>query len=257
MDAVIHCIARSQHQHGCSIAALAQLTGERDAAWLGELEAALAGEDGAIDGVCCEAVTTPAVLAFLTELEVWIAADGEARRARGEPVLISRTTGLGELLEDVGVGSIGERVALLEGGAPELVGRYLTPEGPRPFAVATEAIAVAGGEPAAFEVRETVWGPVVGADAAGRPLAASWIAHHDGGVGLELIGLEEAATIDDAMALANRAGMPIQNFLVADASGRIGWTVAGRLPPRSSRPRETSEGRLAAPLVHALVRGVL
>jgi penicillin amidase len=111
-------------------------------------------------------------------------------------------------------------------------GRYLTPEGPRPFTVVTEAIAVAGGEPAAFEVCETVWGPVVGADAAGRPLAASWIAHHDGGVGLELIGLEEAESIDDAMDLANRAGMPIQNFLVADASGRIGWTVAGRLPRR-------------------------
>jgi penicillin amidase len=111
-------------------------------------------------------------------------------------------------------------------------GRYLTPGGPRRFEVVGETIRVAGGEDAPFEVRETIWGPVVGADASGRPLASSWLAHRDGAVGLELIGLEDADTIDEAMALANRAGMPTQNVLVADATGRIGWTIAGRLPQR-------------------------
>ncbi len=111
-------------------------------------------------------------------------------------------------------------------------GRYLTADGPRPFEVAVERIRVAGGAEERFEVRETVWGPVVGADAAGRPLAFAWLAHRDGAVDLGLLGLEGAKTLEQAMAVANRAGMPVQNFQVADASGRIAWTLAGRLPRR-------------------------
>jgi len=111
-------------------------------------------------------------------------------------------------------------------------GRYLTAEGPRPFETTAETVRVAGGAEERFEVRETVWGPVAGEDAAGRPLAFAWIAHRDGAVGFELLDLEGAETVDEAMAVANRAGIPLQNFLVADDSGRIAWTLAGRLPRR-------------------------
>lgn len=111
-------------------------------------------------------------------------------------------------------------------------GRYLTPDGPRAFEVTAETIAVQGAPAEAFEVRETIWGPVIGEDAAGRPLALAWIAHRDGAVGLELMAIEEAAGLDEAIAIAVRSSIPAQNFVAADAAGRIGWAVAGRLPDR-------------------------
>src|SRR5690606_17795927 len=33
---------------------------------------------------------------------------------------------------------------------------------------------------------------------------------------------------------AARSGVPAQNFLVGDAGGRIGWTIAGRMPRRAA-----------------------
>src|SRR6201999_2682053 len=38
--------------------------------------------------------------------------------------------------------------------------------------------------------------------------------------------------IDEAVAVAHRSGLPAQNFMVADDSGRIGWTITGRIPRR-------------------------
>jgi penicillin G amidase len=44
--------------------------------------------------------------------------------------------------------------------------------------------------------------------------------------------LEGARTVEEAMAVANRSGIPPQNFVVADGAGRIGWTIMGRIPRR-------------------------
>ena len=55
-----------------------------------------------------------------------------------------------------------------------------------------------------------------------------WCAHN-----LELMNLETAETSDEAIAIAQRAGMPAQNFLVADRFGSIAWTIAGRMPHRT------------------------
>lgn len=111
-------------------------------------------------------------------------------------------------------------------------GRYLTAGGPRPFEVVQERIAIAGGGAETLEVRETIWGPVIDEDRAGRPIALAWVAHRDGAVDLGLLGLEAAGTVDEAVAVVQRAGMPVQNFVVADATGRIAWTLAGALPHR-------------------------
>ena len=48
-------------------------------------------------------------------------------------------------------------------------GRYLTPDGSRPFEHHREMIRVKGRADAVLEIRSTVWGPVVGRDHAGRP----------------------------------------------------------------------------------------
>ncbi len=115
---------------------------------------------------------------------------------------------------------------------PERVDTYRTTEGWAAFDVHEETIHVAGGEPEAFTVRETIWGPIVDEDHEGTPRAARWIAHDVGGINLNLSKLETAATLDEALAIAQESGLPPQNFVCVDASGAIAWTIAGRIPRR-------------------------
>lgn len=109
---------------------------------------------------------------------------------------------------------------------------YRTPEGLKWFAKVTETIRVKGGEDVPFEVKETIWGPVLDTDHKGRPRAFAWTAHHPESVNLASVGLETARTLEEAMAIANRSGIPPQNFVVADETGRIGWTIMGQMPRR-------------------------
>lgn len=118
---------------------------------------------------------------------------------------------------------------------------YLTPEGPRPFEKVTETIAVKGGAPRTREVVHTIWGPVVDRDLSGRARAYRWIAHDPDAVNLGLVGVEDANTVDEAIAVMHRAGVPPQNALIADTTGRIAWTIAGRIPKRVG-----GDGRLPA-----------
>jgi penicillin G amidase len=97
----------------------------------------------------------------------------------------------------------------------------------------TDVIRVKGGADVAVEYPWTIWGPIVGEDERGRPLALRWTAHDPDATNFRLIGLETAANVSEAIAVAHTAGIPTQNFLVADAAGDIGWTIAGRLPKRA------------------------
>ncbi|MEX1310440.1 MAG: penicillin acylase family protein [Candidatus Sulfomarinibacteraceae bacterium] len=110
--------------------------------------------------------------------------------------------------------------------------RYLTPDGPRSFDVHQETIEVRGAEPETMEVRWTTWGPVIDEDHLGRSRALRWTAHSPEGANLGLVDLEEVSTIDEAILAANRTGIPPQNFVCADSTGRIGWTVIGAIPNR-------------------------
>jgi penicillin G amidase len=109
---------------------------------------------------------------------------------------------------------------------------YRTPAGPRRFDRYPERIRVHGGKDVVLDVWSTIWGPVVGSDHRGRPRALAWIAHHPEAVGLGILGLEDVRTVDQAIAVAHRTGIPPQNFVVADETGRIGWTTIGRIPRR-------------------------
>lgn len=119
-------------------------------------------------------------------------------------------------------------VELVDGDATH----YLTPEGPRAFDVSRERLIVDGEADQWLDVRETIWGPVGGPDYADREFAIAWVAHHPEGLNFNLSGMETAWTIGDAMSVANRAGVPGQNCVIADSEGHIGWTVAGRIPRR-------------------------
>jgi penicillin amidase len=110
--------------------------------------------------------------------------------------------------------------------------RYRTPDGWDALQTRLEVIDVAGAAPETLRVRDSRWGPVWARDGRGRPLALRWAAHDTGAINLELVGLADARTVDDAVALAPRLGMPGQNLVCADADGRVAWTIAARLPRR-------------------------
>jgi penicillin amidase len=71
---------------------------------------------------------------------------------------------------------------------------------------------------------------------------AAWIATRPEATNFALLGLERARTVDDALNLAPRVGIPGQNMVVGDAGGRIAWTLLGRVP------RTAGADRLFGPL---------
>lgn len=110
--------------------------------------------------------------------------------------------------------------------------RYQTAAGWNHFEHHQELIRVKGGKDVSFEVRQTVWGPVLDQDHDGTWRAVHWMAAQADGTNLELGDMEQARDIQESMAVANRAGMPEQNFMTADADGHIAWSIAGRIPVR-------------------------
>ncbi len=114
-------------------------------------------------------------------------------------------------------------------GDPEA---YLTPDGPRAFERATETIRIRGGGEEPLEVLSTIWGPIVDEDHRGRRRALRWVPLLEGGLDTAFSRMEGARDIDEALALAPEVGIPHQNFVCADSSGRVGWTIVGRIPRR-------------------------
>ncbi len=66
-----------------------------------------------------------------------------------------------------------------------------------------------------------------------------WVAHQPGAVNVGLRGLETARTVEDAVAVASRAGVPALNFVVGDRAGRIAWSVAGAMAARDAGDAKT------------------
>jgi penicillin amidase len=123
-------------------------------------------------------------------------------------------------------------------------GRYLVDGGSELISCVDEMISIRGGEVVTESVCETRWGPLLGPDHRGRQRALLWLAHESGAVNMELLRMERAGTVAEAMDVANRAGNPPQNMVVADRDGAIGWTIMGRIPRRQgydpTRPADLS-----------------
>ncbi len=110
---------------------------------------------------------------------------------------------------------------------------YQTASGWKPIETVQETIHIRNAPAETLTVSETIWGPILASDHDGTPLALSWTALHAEAVNLDLIDLEQARTAEQAARVAQRAGIPVQNFIVGDRQGNIGWTLAGRIPARS------------------------
>jgi penicillin amidase len=161
----------------------------------------------------------------------------------GTPIVVAGSNGHVAWGNTNSYGDWTDAVIVREGKTP---GTYRSPEGDQQYAVRMETIVVKDGEPETLAIRETIWGPVLEADAdPEHTIAVSWIAHHVDGVSLGHLNLEETKTASAAMEVANTIGMPPQNFVVGDAAGNIGWTIAGKIPRRgdgdSELPMDWSE----------------
>ncbi|WP_210188767.1 penicillin acylase family protein [Hyphomicrobium sp. CS1BSMeth3] len=110
-----------------------------------------------------------------------------------------------------------------------------------------EIIEVAGAAPEQLVVRETEWGPILRREPDGSLLALRWVAHVSGAVSSGLAEFVHARNLDDAFAIADRAGTPVQNLVVADSSGRIGWRILGALPNWQAPCNRTGIERVVVP----------
>lgn len=112
--------------------------------------------------------------------------------------------------------------------------QYLTPDGYQRFIKRKQIIAVKDQDAVNITVTDTIWGPVIGKDAQGNILAYRWIAHDKAAVNMAITEFETAGNVEQAFAIAARAGIPAQNLMVGDKQGNIGWTIMGPIPERSS-----------------------
>jgi penicillin amidase len=122
---------------------------------------------------------------------------------------------------------------------------YLAAGGETAFEIREERIEIAGAEPEMFEVWESASGPIIKIDGDAKTgetcWAARWLITERGATNLASLELQQVSDLDAALQLAPRVGIPHQNFTVGDRSGRIAWTIIGRIPegalgPETPRP---------------------
>jgi penicillin amidase len=106
-----------------------------------------------------------------------------------------------------------------------------TPTGVVPLSIEREEIRVKGALAVVEEVKSGPSGTLLRAEP-DRQLCwfGSWLATVPAATNLDLIGLERAGSVDEALALAPDIGIPHQNVVVGDREGHIGWTIYGRIP---------------------------
>jgi penicillin G amidase len=106
-----------------------------------------------------------------------------------------------------------------------------TPSGVVPLSVEREEIRVKGAPPVVEDVQTGPAGTLLRAEPDRQACwFGSWLAMLPAATNLNLIGLERATSVDEAIALAPSVGIPHQNFVVGDREGHIGWTIYGRIP---------------------------
>lgn len=154
----------------------------------------------------------------------------------GAPILVAGSNGHVAWGNTNSNGDWTDAVIVRPADAPDT---YLTQDGAKAIQTYSETILVKGRDPEILQVRETIWGPLREENPdPDQLIAVCWIAHHPEAVTLGHLKLETAQTAEAALEIANTIGMPPQNFVVGDADGNIGWTIAGRIPIRAGGESE-------------------
>jgi penicillin amidase len=116
---------------------------------------------------------------------------------------------------------------------------YVTPEGPRPFAVREETFRVRFGEDVTMRVRATRNGPVLSdldpnpGTPQGHVLSVAMTALIPGDTAASALHrLNRARSFDEAEAAVAGIGAPQQNIVIADRAGRMGMVLPARVPLR-------------------------
>lgn len=164
--------------------------------------------------------------------------DGSKRRVvgvtlPGTPVLIEGSNGSVAWGFTNSYGDYGDIVELKQPD-PANKKEYLTASGKQNLITYKEELRYPGGKED-LEYDWSEWGPVV-EERDGRKFVHCWIGNDPNAFDLNLLELESAKSVEEAMGIANRAGMPNQNVTIVDAAGNIGWTISGRIPKRPGKP---------------------
>jgi len=115
---------------------------------------------------------------------------------------------------------------------PDDEDQYKGPDGWAPISEREETIEVRGGRARRVTVRETEWGPIVGEDSDGNPIALRRSDIAPEPINFALLDFVTAVTLEEGVAIAQAWRGPPQNALIADDRGRIAWTITGYLPRR-------------------------
>jgi penicillin amidase len=148
----------------------------------------------------------------------------------GIPVVVAGTNG-----------SVAWGVTNVEGDFLDLVrlelnpadsNEYRTSEGWKRFTSRREVITVKDAQDSVAEVKETIWGPVSQDLLLKEPVAVRWTALDPEAVDLGQLAMDRVRSVDEAVAVMNRAGGPANNVILADRDGHIAWTYTGKIPIR-------------------------
>ena len=90
-----------------------------------------------------------------------------------------------------------------------------------------EQILVKGAASVEFDIRESNGRPMIAKDINGDELALSWVAHDPGSLSTKILSLANVKDNEQALALFQQSGMPHQNAVFGDRSGKISWKLTG------------------------------
>ncbi len=126
-----------------------------------------------------------------------------------------------------------------------------TPAGAVPLSVVAEQIKVKGAPTATLDVQSGPLGVLIRTDPETRSCwFGSWLAQRPEATNMNLMLLERAQSVEQALQLAPQVGIPHQNLMVGDSAGHIGWTIFGRIPEDTGATRARSTGEWTSAADH-------
>jgi penicillin amidase len=126
-----------------------------------------------------------------------------------------------------------------------------SPSGSIPLTVEREEIRVKDQAPVVEEVKTGPAGILLKAEP-DRQMCwfGSWLATLPAATNLNLMGMEHATSVEEALNLAPTVGIPHQNLVVGDREGHIAWTIFGRIPTNIGAERANGHSPWTTPENH-------